>query len=250
MQIDLGGKVALVTGASRGIGRATATVLAGCGAAVIVNYRGQAEAAAEVVAQIEAAGGRATAVQADVSDAGDVERLVKTTTETYGSLDILVNNAGIARDNLLLRMKDDEWDSVIDTNLRGTYLLTKAVLRPMMRARWGRIITIASVVGLLGNAGQANYAAAKAGLIGFTKSVAREMASRGITANAVAPGFVETDITAGLSDSVRETALAAIPLGRWAQPEEVANVVAFLSSDAAAYVTGQTLAVDGGMTMY
>ena len=250
MQIDLGGKVALVTGASRGIGRATATVLAGCGAAVIVNYRGQAEAAAEVVAQIEAAGGRATAVQADVSDAGDVERLVKTTTETYGSLDILVNNAGIARDNLLLRMKDDEWDSVIDTNLRGTYLLTKAVLRPMMRARRGRIITITSVVGLLGNAGQSNYAAAKAGLIGFTKSVAREMASRGITANAVAPGFVETDITAGLSDSVRETALAAIPLGRWAQPEEVANVVAFLSSDAAAYITGQTLAVDGGMTMY
>ena len=250
MQIDLGGKVALVTGASRGIGRATATVLAACGAAVIVNYRGQAEAAAEVVAQIEAAGGRATAVQADVSDAGDVERLVKTTTETYGSLHILVNNAGIARDNLLLRMKDDEWDSVIDTNLRGTYLLTKAVLRPMMRARRGRIITITSVVGLLGNAGQANYAAAKAGLIGFTKSVAREMASRGITANAVAPGFVETDITAGLSDSVRETALATIPLGRWAQPEEVANVVAFLSSDAAAYITGQTLAVDGGMTMY
>ncbi len=250
MQIDLGGKVALVTGASRGIGRATATVLAGCGAAVIVNYRGQAEAAAEVVAQIEAAGGRATAVQADVSDGGDVDRLVKTVTETYGSLDILVNNAGIARDNLLLRMKDDEWDSVIDTNLRGTYLLTKAVLRPMMRARWGRIITITSVIGLLGNAGQANYAAAKAGLIGFTKSVAREMASRGITANAVAPGFVETDITAGLSDSVREAALATIPLGRWAQPEEVANVVAFLSSDAAAYITGQTLAVDGGMTMY
>ncbi len=250
MQIDLGGKVALVTGASRGIGRATATVLAGCGAAVIVNYRGQADAAAEVVAQIEAAGGRATAVQADVSDGGDVDRLVKTVTETYGSLHILVNNAGIARDNLLLRMKDDEWDSVIDTNLRGTYLLTKAVLRPMMRARRGRIITITSVVGLLGNAGQANYAAAKAGLIGFTKSVAREMASRGITANAIAPGFVETDITAGLSDSVREAALAAIPLGRWAQPEEVAQVVAFLCSDAAAYITGQTLAVDGGMTMY
>ena len=169
MQIDLGGKVALVTGASRGIGRATATVLAGCGAAVIVNYRGQAEAAAEVVAQIEAAGGRATAVQADVSDGGDVDRLVKTVTETYGSLHILVNNAGIARDNLLLRMKDDEWDSVIDTNLRGTYLLTKAVLRPMMRARRGRIITITSVVGLLGNAGQANYEAAKVGLIGLTK---------------------------------------------------------------------------------
>lgn len=250
MQIDLGGKVALVTGASRGIGRATATALAGCGAAVIVNYRGQAEAAAEVVAQIEAAGGRATAVQADVSAAADVERLVKATTETYGSLDILVNNAGIARDNLLLRMKDDEWDSVIDTNLRGTYLLTKAVLRPMMRARWGRIITITSVVGLMGNAGQANYAAAKAGLIGFTKSVAREMASRGITANSVAPGFVETDITSGLNDTIRQAALAAIPLGRWAQPEEIAHMVAFLASDAAAYITGQTLAVDGGMTMY
>lgn len=250
MQIDLGGKVALVTGASRGIGRATATALADCGAAVIVNYRGQAEAAAEVVAQIEAAGGRATAVQADVSAAADVERLVKATTETYGSLDILVNNAGIARDNLLLRMKDDEWDSVIDTNLRGTYLLTKAVLRPMMRARWGRIITITSVVGLMGNAGQANYAAAKAGLIGFTKSVAREMASRGITANSVAPGFVETDITSGLNDTIRQAALAAIPLGRWAQPEEIAHMVAFLASDAAAYITGQTLAVDGGMTMY
>src|SRR5687768_12042073 len=241
MQIDLGGKVALVTGASRGIGRAIALVLAGSGAAVIVNYRGQAEAAAEVVARIEAAGGRATAVQADVSQAADVERLVKATTDTYGSLDILVNNAGITRDNLLLRMKDDEWDSVIDTNLRGTYLLTKAVLRPMMRARWGRIITITSVVGLMGNAGQANYAAAKAGLIGFTKSVAREMASRGITANAVAPGFVETDITSGLNDTVRQAALAAIPLGRWAQPDEVAGAVAFLASDAAAYITGQTL---------
>jgi 3-oxoacyl-[acyl-carrier protein] reductase len=250
MQIDLGGKVALVTGSSRGIGRATAIALAGCGAAVIVNYRGQAEAAAAVVAQIEAGGGRATAVQADVSVAADIERLVKTTIETYGSLDILVNNAGITRDNLLMRMKDDEWDSVIDTNLRGTYLLTKAVLRPMMRARWGRIITITSVIGLMGNAGQANYAAAKAGLIGFTKSVAREMASRGITANAVAPGFVETDITAGLNDTIRQTALAAIPLGRLAQPEDIANMVAFLASDAAAYITGQTLAVDGGMTMY
>ena len=250
MQISLAGRVALVTGASRGIGRATALALAECGAAVIVNYRGQAEAAASVVQEIEAQGGRATAVQADVSQGGDIDRLVKATTETYGSLDILVNNAGVARDNLLMRMKDDEWDTVLNTNLRGAYLLTKAVLRPMMRARWGRIITISSVIGLMGNAGQANYAAAKAGLIGFTKSVAREMASRAITANVVAPGFVETDITAGLSDAIKETALAAIPLGRWAQPDEIAKVIAFLASDAAGYVTGQTLAVDGGMTMY
>lgn len=250
MQISLAGRVALVTGASRGIGRATALTLAECGAAVIVNYRGQAEAAARVVQEIEAQGGRATAVQADVSNGSDIDRLVKATTETYGSLDILVNNAGIARDNLLMRMKDDEWDTVLNTNLRGAYLLTKAVLRPMMRARWGRIITVSSVIGLMGNAGQANYAAAKAGLIGFTKSVAREMASRAITANVVAPGFVETDITAGLSDTIKETALAAIPLGRWAQPDEIAKVIAFLASDAAGYVTGQTLAVDGGMTMY
>ena len=250
MQISLAGRVALVTGASRGIGRATALTLAECGAAVIVNYRGQAEAAARVVQEIEAQGGRATAVQADVSNGSDIDRLVKATTEAYGSLDILVNNAGIARDNLLMRMKDDEWDTVLNTNLRGAYLLTKAVLRPMMRARWGRIITVSSVIGLMGNAGQANYAAAKAGLIGFTKSVAREMASRAITANVVAPGFVETDITAGLSDTIKETALAAIPLGRWAQPDEIAKVIAFLASDAAGYVTGQTLAVDGGMTMY
>jgi len=250
MQIDLMGKVALVTGASRGIGRATAIALAGCGAGVVVNYRGQAAAADAVVGEIEAAGGRAVAVQADIADAGDVDRLVQATTAAFGSLDILVNNAGITRDNLLLRMKDEEWDSVLDTNLRGAYLVTKAVLRPMMRARWGRIITITSVVGLAGNAGQANYAAAKAGLIGLTKSVAREMASRGITANAVAPGFVETDITAGLGDTIRQSALTAIPLGRWAQPEEIAWVVAFLASDAASYITGQTLAVDGGMTMY
>ncbi len=250
MQIDLQGKVALVTGASRGIGRATAIELAGCGAAVVVNYRSEATAAEAVIGEITAAGGRAVAVQADISDAAAVDRLVKATAEAYGGPDILVNNAGITRDNLLLRMKDDEWDAVLDTNLRGAYLLTKAALRPMMRARWGRIITITSVVGLIGNAGQANYAAAKAGLIGFTKSVAREMASRGITANAVAPGFVETDITAGLSDEIRQAALRTIPLERWGQPQEIAQVVAFLASNAAGYLTGQTIAVDGGMTMY
>jgi 3-oxoacyl-[acyl-carrier protein] reductase len=250
MQIDLANKVALVTGASRGIGRAIALQFARSGARVVVNYRGQQQAADEVVAAITAAGGTATAVQADVAQSADIERLIKTTQETYGGLDILINNAGITRDNLLLRMKDDEWDAVMATNLRSVYLLTKAVLRPMMKARWGRIITITSVVGMTGNAGQANYAAAKAGLIGFTKSVAREMASRGITANAVAPGYIETDITKDLSDEIKATALAAIPVGRFGQPDDIARTVVFLASDAAAYITGQTFAVDGGMTMY
>jgi 3-oxoacyl-[acyl-carrier protein] reductase len=250
MQIDLSNRVALVTGASRGIGRAIALELAASGARVIVNYRGQQQAADQVVAAIEAAGGSATAVQADVAQQADLERLIKTTQDTYGGLDILINNAGITRDNLLLRMKDDEWDAVLSTNLRSVFQLTKAALRPMMKARWGRIITITSVVGLTGNAGQANYAAAKAGLIGFTKSVAREMASRGITANAVAPGYIETDITKDLSDEIKATALANIPLSRMGQPDEIARAVVFLASDAAGYITGQTLAVDGGMTMY
>ncbi|MDP9311873.1 MAG: 3-oxoacyl-[acyl-carrier-protein] reductase [Chloroflexota bacterium] len=250
MQIDLSNKVALVTGASRGIGRAIALALGRNGAQVVVNYRGQQQAADEVVTAIQGAGGTALAVQGDVAQAADVERLLKTTLDTYGRVDILVNNAGITRDNLLLRMKDDEWDAVISTNLRGVYLLTKAVLRPMMKARGGRIINITSVVGLTGNAGQANYAAAKAGLIGFTKSVAREMASRGITANAVAPGYIETDITNVLSDEIKTTVLSSIPAGRLGQPDDVAGAVLFLCSDAAAYISGQTLAVDGGMTMY
>ena len=250
MQINLSDKVALVTGASRGIGRAVALALAQSGAQVVINYRGQQQAADEVVAAIKDTGGQAIAVQADVSQAADVERLIKETTDAYGRIDILINNAGITRDNLLLRMKDDEWDDVLATNLRGTFLLTKAVLRPMMKARWGRIITISSVVGLAGNAGQANYAAAKAGLIGFSKSVAREMASRNITANVIAPGFVETDITKDLSDEIKKNAVDAIPLGRFGQPDDVAAAVVFLASDLAGYITGQTLAVDGGMTMY
>ncbi len=250
MHIDLQGKVAIVTGASRGIGRATALELARSGAAVVVNYRSGADAAQAVVGEIESAGGRAVALQADVAEAADVDRLLKAATDSFGSLEIVVNNAGITRDTLLMRMKDDDWDAVVDTNLRGAYLLCKAAMRPMMKARWGRIVNITSVVGLMGNAGQANYAAAKAGLIGFTKSIAREMATRGITANAIAPGFVETDMTTALNDTQRQAILGAIPLGRLGQAQEVAQVVTFLASDAAAYITGQTIAVDGGMTMY
>jgi 3-oxoacyl-[acyl-carrier protein] reductase len=251
MQIDLSGRVAIVTGASRGIGRAIALELGRCGAAVVVNARSQQGAAEAVRDEILALGTtqQVATIHADVAQPADVERLVKQTQAAFGAIDIVVNNAGITRDNLLLRMKDDEWDAVIDTNLRGVYLLTKAVLRPMMKARRGRIINVTSVVGLTGNAGQANYAAAKAGLIGFTKSVAREMASRGITANAIAPGWIETDITKNLSDEIKNAALAAIPLGRLGQPNDVAGMVAFLASDAAAYITGQTIAIDGGMTM-
>lgn len=250
MQIELGGKVALVTGASRGIGRAIALALGQAGATVVINYRDQAQAAERVVQAIVDSGGTAQAIQADIAQPADVERLIKQTLDAYSRIDILINNAGITRDNLLLRMKDDEWDTVINTNLRGVYAMTKAVLRPMMKARGGRIINMTSVVGLTGNAGQANYAAAKAGLIGFTKSVAREMASRGITVNAVAPGYVETDITNVLSDDIKNTARNAIPLGRFGQPEDIAGAVLFLASDLAAYITGQTIAVDGGMTMY
>lgn len=250
MKIDLGGKVALVTGAGRGIGRAIALALAQSGAAVVVNYRGSQAAAEEVVATIGEHGGKAIAVQGDVAQSADCERLVKATLDAFGRLDILVNNAGITRDNLLLRMKDEELDAVLNTNLRGTILLSKAALRPMMKNRWGRIITISSVVGLTGNVGQSNYAAAKAGLIGFTKSLAQEMASRGITANVIAPGFIETDITAVLSEEMRKAALDRIPLGRLGSAEDVAPAVVFLASDAAGYITGQTMAVDGGMTMY
>jgi 3-oxoacyl-[acyl-carrier protein] reductase len=223
--------------------------LAAAGAAVVINYRGNQAAADEVVGAIISAGGRALAVQADVAVAEDVERLFKATSEQFGRLDILVNNAGITRDGLLLRMKEADFDAVLDTNLRGAFLCSKAALRPMTKARGGRIINITSVVGLIGNAGQANYSAAKAGLIGFTKAVAREMASRAITVNALAPGYIDTEMTAGLGEQIRAAILENIPLGRLGTPEDIAGVVCFLASDAAAYITGQTLTVDGGMVM-
>ncbi len=249
MLLDLSGRVAIVTGGSRGIGRATAERLAASGATVVVNYRGNAAAAEATVAAITAAGGKAIAVQGDVSQPADVEHLVKTTLEQFGRIDILVNNAGITRDNLLLRMKESDFDEVIATNLRGVFLCTRAVLRPMTKQRFGRIINITSVIGLIGNAGQANYAAAKAGIIGFTKSTAREMASRGITVNAIAPGFIETEMTDALNEETRKAILATIPLGRFGQPAEVAGLICFLASDAGAYISGQTLTIDGGMVM-
>lgn len=249
MQINLTDRVALVTGGSRGIGRAISTMLAQAGAKVVVNYRGNQAAADETVAAINAAGGKAAAIQADIAKPEAVEQLFKTIQEQYGRLDILVNNAGITRDTLLLRMKEADFDAVLDTNLRGAYLCTRAALRPMTKARGGRIINITSVVGLMGNPGQANYAAAKAGLIGFTKAVAREMASRAITVNAVAPGYIDTELTTTLGDQIKAAILENIPLGRLGTPEDVAALVCFLASDAASYITGQTLTVDGGMVM-
>jgi 3-oxoacyl-[acyl-carrier protein] reductase len=245
----LNGKTALVTGASRGIGRAIALELAASGADVAVNYAGNASAAQEVVAKIEAMGRSALAVQADVASTEDVDRMMSAVMERFGKLDILVNNAGITRDNLLIRMKEEEFDAVISTNLKGVYNCIKAVARPMMKQRSGRIINISSVVGAVGNPGQTNYAAAKAGVIGLTKSVARELASRGITVNCVAPGFIATDMTDQLSDDVKEAMLKQIPLGVFGSPEQVAKTVRFLASDDASYMTGQTLHVDGGMYM-
>jgi 3-oxoacyl-[acyl-carrier protein] reductase len=250
MQLSLKDKVALVTGGSRGIGRAIATSLAAAGATVVVNYKGNAAAADEVVRDIGAEDGQALAIQADISQSEEVERMFKSVLDRYGRLDILVNNAGITRDTLLLRMKEDDFDAVLDTNLRGVFLCTKAALRPMTKARGGRIINITSVVGLMGNAGQSNYAAAKAGIIGFTKSTAREMASRGITINAVAPGYIETELTGLLSEQIRAAILENIPLGRLGAPQDVANLVCFLASDAASYITGETITVDGGMVMH
>jgi 3-oxoacyl-[acyl-carrier protein] reductase len=247
--MELAGKTALVTGASRGIGRAVALALAEAGADVIVNYAGSREAAEAVADQIRGSGRRAETFQANVADAAQAEALVKFAFDTFGKLDILVNNAGITRDNLLIRMKEEEWDEVIAVNLKGVYNCLKAAARPMMKQRSGTIINISSVVGVLGNAGQVNYAAAKAGVIGLTKSAARELASRGITVNCVAPGYIATDMTDRLGDDIKEAMLAHIPLGRMGAPEEVAKVVRFLASDAASYMTGQTLHVDGGMYM-
>ena len=243
----LAGQTALVTGASRGIGRAVALELASAGATVAVNYASSATAAEEVVAQIIATGGSAYALKADVSQEEQVEQLIAAVLERSGSLDVLVNNAGITRDGLLMRMKTDDWQAVLDLNLSGVFLCTRAITRTMLKQKRGRIINITSVVGLMGNAGQANYAAAKAGVIGFTRSTARELASRGITVNAVAPGFIATDMT---KDLKADELLNAIPLGRYGQPEEVAGAVRFLAADpTAAYITGQVLQVDGGMVM-
>ena len=245
----LEGKTALVTGASRGIGRAIALRLAAEGADVAVNFAGSAAKAEEVKNAIIEMGRKAIAIQADVKDASSVAGMVEEVKKTFGRIDILVNNAGVTRDGLLMRMKDEDWETVIDTNLRGVFQCTKAVSKIMMKQRYGRIVNMASVVGLVGNAGQANYAASKAGVIGFSKSVARELASRGITVNMVAPGCIDTDMTAVLSDKVREAMLADIPLARVGKPEDVANAVAFLVSDEAAYITGQVINVDGGMVM-
>ncbi|BCU82158.1 beta-ketoacyl-ACP reductase [Polycladomyces abyssicola] len=246
----LTGKVAIVTGGSRGIGRAVSLRLARAGADVAVVFAGNREKAEAVVGEIQEMGRRSVAIQADVSQAEQVDAMVKQVIEAFGRIDILVNNAGITRDNLLLRLKEEDWDAVLSTNLKGVFLCTKAVTRQMMKQRFGRIINISSVVGLIGNPGQANYVAAKAGVIGLTKTAARELASRGITVNAVAPGFIETDMTAVLGEETREQMLGQIPLGRFGSAEDVAGAVAFLASDDAAYITGQTLNVDGGMVTY
>ena len=244
----LEGRISLVTGASRGIGRAIARALALEGATVFVGARDEGRLA-EVVREVADEGGRAVALALDVADRASVDAALQKVLEAQGRVDHLVNNAGITRDNLLLRMKKEEWDQVVATNLTGTYLCTQAVLKPMLKQRSGRIVNVTSVVGLTGNAGQANYAASKAGIIGFTKAVAREVASRSITVNAVAPGFIDTDMTAAMTDKARESLTSSIPLGRVGRPEDIAAAVAFLVSDAAAYITGQVLGVDGGFHM-
>lgn len=247
--MKLEGKVALVTGASRGIGREIALELARQGADVVVNYSGSLERANHVVAEIKEMGRQSTAIQCDVSNSDSVATMVKETIDTFGKLDILVNNAGITKDNLLMRMKEEEWDDVININLKGVFLCTKAVTRQMMKQRSGRIINISSIVGVSGNPGQANYVAAKSGVIGLTKTTAKELSSRGITVNAIAPGFITTDMTDKLNDEVKELMLKQIPLARFGEPSDIANVVVFLASEDSRYMTGQTLHVDGGMVM-
>ncbi len=247
--MDLREKVAVVTGSSRGIGRAIALRLAEGGAKVVVNYRGSEAAANEVVEAIKANGGEAIAIQADVSQVAEAQALIGTAQKTFGRIDILVNNAGTTRDTLLMRMSEEDWDVVLDTNLKGSFNCIKAASRQMMRQRYGRIVNITSVAGLAGNAGQANYASAKAGLIGLTKTVAKELGSRGITCNAVAPGLVPTDLTASLPEELIQLAIERTPLGRTGMVEDIAAAVAFLASDEASFITGQVLAVDGGLAL-
>jgi len=242
-------QVAIVTGAVRGIGRAIALTLAADGFAVVANYRGDVEPANELVREIEGAGGVATALRADVSNAEQVAGLIEGTIGAYGRLDALINNAGITRDTLLMRMTEADWDDVLTTNLKSAFLCSKAAIRPMIRQRSGAIVNLTSVVGLVGNAGQTNYAAAKAGMVGFTKSLAKEVGSRGIRVNAVAPGFIGTRLTEGLPDDWKNTIATQIPLGRMGEPEDVAGAVAFLVSPAARYITGAVLSVDGGLFM-
>jgi len=247
--VKLSGKSALVTGASRGIGREIALELAREGADVAVNFAGSEAKAKEVVELIQAMGRKAIAIQADISSGEDVQKMVDETIKQFGKLDILVNNAGITRDQLLMRMKESDWDEVINTNLKGVFLCTKAVTRQMMKQRSGRIINISSIVGVSGNAGQANYVAAKSGVIGLTKTAARELAPRGVTVNAVAPGYISTDMTDQLPEEVKSEMLKQIPLARIGEPKEIAKVVSFLASDDSSYITGQTIHVNGGMYM-
>lgn len=245
----LEGKVAVVTGASRGIGKAIALKLASQGAKVVINYNGSEEKAKEVQAQIETEGGKAVIYRCDVSDYGACQTFIQDVIKTEGSMDILVNNAGITKDGLLMAMSEADFDDVIDTNLKGCFQMIRFASRRMMKQRYGRIINVSSVSGVAGNAGQANYSASKAGIIGLTKSAAKELASRGITCNAIAPGFVKTEMTDVLPDEVKENAKKQIPLGRFAEPEDIANAAVFLASDKASYITGQVLLVDGGMVM-
>jgi 3-oxoacyl-[acyl-carrier protein] reductase len=247
--MDLSNRVALVTGSGRGIGRTIALKLAELGASVVINDVGDSSIVEAVAGEIKAMNRQSLAILADVSSSPDVTRLVDTALAAFGRIDILVNNAGINRDHLLMRMSDEDWDKVLNINLKSVFLCTRAVLRPMLRQQWGRIISISSIVGVVGNPGQANYASSKAGIIGFTRTIAKEAASRGITANAIAPGFIDTDMTRRLEEKQKEELLKSIPLGYFGSPSDVAEVVAFLASEAARYITGQVLHVDGGMTV-